>query len=113
MTAPLRLSPLAPPPVPSFVKARPGTLPGSVARGGESPGFSLDLANVQHVREARQETSSVIDGLAEALVENLQHSDTQTVGLTAAQKADLAFHLMLQIRNKLMDAYREIQQIQI
>ncbi|MEM6363965.1 MAG: flagellar hook-basal body complex protein FliE [Planctomycetota bacterium] len=33
--------------------------------------------------------------------------------LTAVQKADLAFRMMLQIRNKLMDAYREIQQIQI
>lgn len=33
--------------------------------------------------------------------------------LTAVQKADLAFRMMLQIRNKLMEAYREIQQIQI
>ena len=33
--------------------------------------------------------------------------------LTAVQKADLAFRMLMQIRNKLMDAYREIQQIQI
>lgn len=33
--------------------------------------------------------------------------------LTAVQKADLAFRMLLQIRNKLMDAYREVQQIQI
>ncbi len=33
--------------------------------------------------------------------------------LTAVQKADLAFRMLLQVRNKLMDAYREIQQIQI
>jgi flagellar hook-basal body complex protein FliE len=33
--------------------------------------------------------------------------------LTAVQKADLAFRMMLQVRNKLMDAYRELQQIQI
>ena len=33
--------------------------------------------------------------------------------LTAVQKADLAFRMLLQVRNKLMEAYREIQQIQI
>jgi flagellar hook-basal body complex protein FliE len=33
--------------------------------------------------------------------------------LTAVQKADLAFRMLLQVRNKLIEAYREIQQIQI
>ncbi|MEM9645519.1 MAG: flagellar hook-basal body complex protein FliE [Planctomycetota bacterium] len=33
--------------------------------------------------------------------------------LTAVQKADLAFRMLLQVRNKLMEAYREVQQIQI
>ncbi|MGV3483611.1 MAG: flagellar hook-basal body complex protein FliE [Planctomycetaceae bacterium] len=33
--------------------------------------------------------------------------------LTAVQKADLAFRMMLQVRNKLIEAYRELQQIQI
>ncbi len=33
--------------------------------------------------------------------------------LTAVQKADLAFRTMMQIRNKLMSAYEEIQQVRI
>lgn len=33
--------------------------------------------------------------------------------LTSVQKADLAFRMLLQVRNKLVEAYREIQQIQI
>lgn len=33
--------------------------------------------------------------------------------LTAVQKADLAFRMMLQVRNKLIEAYREVQQIQV
>lgn len=33
--------------------------------------------------------------------------------LTAVQKADLAFRMMLQMRNKLIDAYQQVQQIQI
>lgn len=132
MTTPLRISSLAPAPVPSFVKARPGTLPGSSVNSGESPGFSLDLAGIRPARETGQRTSVDIEDLAAGLVKYLQHNDamrthaasfprpvragattTEAAGLTSAQKADLAFHLMLQIRDKLMDAYREIQQIQI
>lgn len=33
--------------------------------------------------------------------------------LTAVQQADIAFSTMLQVRDKLIEAYREIQQIQI
>jgi flagellar hook-basal body complex protein FliE len=33
--------------------------------------------------------------------------------LTAVQKADMAFRTMLQVRNKLIEAYREILQIQV
>ena len=32
--------------------------------------------------------------------------------LTSIQKADLAFRMLLQVRNKLIEAYREVQQIQ-
>jgi flagellar hook-basal body complex protein FliE len=33
--------------------------------------------------------------------------------LTAVQKADLAFRLTMQMRNKLMDVYQEVQNIKI
>jgi flagellar hook-basal body complex protein FliE len=33
--------------------------------------------------------------------------------LTAVQKADLAFRMMMQIRNKLVSAYEDIQNIRI
>jgi len=33
--------------------------------------------------------------------------------LTAVQKADIAFKLMLQVRNKIVDAYNEVQAIRI
>lgn len=33
--------------------------------------------------------------------------------LTAVQKADLAFKLTMQMRNKAMDVYREIREIRI
>lgn len=33
--------------------------------------------------------------------------------LTAVQKADLAFRMMLQVRNKLVQAYQEVQNIRV
>ena len=33
--------------------------------------------------------------------------------LTAVQKADMSFRLMMQIRNKLVQAYQEIQDIRV
>lgn len=33
--------------------------------------------------------------------------------LTAVQKADMAFRLTMQVRNKLMDVYREIQDVRV
>ena len=33
--------------------------------------------------------------------------------LTAVQKADLAFKMMLQVRNKLVQAYEEVQAIRV
>ena len=73
-----------------------------------------------------------IDGFANLLVEQVQSvNNMQTDAndmvhsmltggdvneaevLTAVQKADLAFRMLLQVRNKLIEAYREVQQIQI
>jgi flagellar hook-basal body complex protein FliE len=33
--------------------------------------------------------------------------------LTAVQKADLAFRMMMQVRNKLVQAYQEVKEIRI
>jgi flagellar hook-basal body complex protein FliE len=38
---------------------------------------------------------------------------TQIEAMTSMKKADLAMRLMIQIRNKIMDAYTEIKQMQM
>ena len=38
---------------------------------------------------------------------------TQIEAMTAMKKADLAMRLMIQVRNKIMDAYTEIKQMQM
>lgn len=134
MTAPLRLAPIAPPPLPSFVKARPGTLPGTgPVTLGQSRGFSLDLARTESMNPSTRAASPLVERRRDAVADHITHvgavhsrekslqsasaagdvggDDTEV--FTAAQKADLAFHLLMEIRNKLMEAYREVQQIQI
>ena len=80
----------------------------------------------------RSEPSSGIDAFAGVLAKQVQDVNTMQVDandmvhslltggdvneaevLTAVQKADLAFRMLLQVRNKLIEAYREVQQIQI
>ncbi len=51
------------------------------------------------------------DGMVNQLLTGGDVSSTEV--LTAVQKADMAFRTMLQVRNKLIEAYREILQIQI
>lgn len=52
---------------------------------------------------------------ASAQTEKLATMETQDVHNTmiAVQKADLSFQLMMQIRNKIIDAYQEIMRIQV
>ncbi|MEM9589669.1 MAG: flagellar hook-basal body complex protein FliE [Planctomycetota bacterium] len=75
---------------------------------------------------------NAIDSFGELLVNQVQEVNTMQLdanemvhsyltggdvneaeALTAIQKADLAFRMMIQVRNKLVEAYREVQQIQI
>lgn len=48
-------------------------------------------------------------------VERLLTGETSNLAevLTAVNKADIAFDLLMEIRNKLTDAYREIQQMRL
>lgn len=51
------------------------------------------------------------DGMVHEL---LTGGDVQSAEvLTAVQKADMAFRTMLQVRNKLIEAYREVMQMQV
>jgi len=53
----------------------------------------------------------VADKAAVALASGKSKNTSET--LVAMQKADLSFQLMLGVRNKLVDAYREISRMQV
>ena len=67
----------------------------------------LLMDSLQQVNQLQQE--------ADAKVENLVtgQSDNVVEVFSAVRKADVAFSLLMEIRNKMLDAYQEIQQMRI
>ena len=85
---------------------------GSGAAGSKSTEGMGDFANllVDQVRNVNTMQTSASDQVHSLLTGG---DVNEAEVLTNVQKADLAFRMLLQIRNKLIEAYREVQQIQI
>ncbi len=89
-----------------------GGAPGARTPGGGQP---IDpaaptfkdalLQNIQHVNRLQQDATSAIEDLQSG-----ERADVEGV-LLATQKADTAFKMLLQVRNKVMEAYDEVKQI--
>jgi flagellar hook-basal body complex protein FliE len=56
-----------------------------------------------------------LQGEADQGVQRLLTGETDNVAevITAVNKAGIAFDLLMEVRNKLADAYRQIQQMQV
>jgi flagellar hook-basal body complex protein FliE len=106
MPDPLGLIPNSQPITPA---ARP-TPPGGPAGPGQAdgPGFrELLQENLQQVNQLQQDAELAIEDLVSG-----RRTDMDGVML-AKQKADVAFSMLLQVRNKMMDAYEEVKQIRV
>ncbi|MEM9083187.1 MAG: flagellar hook-basal body complex protein FliE [Planctomycetota bacterium] len=81
--------------------------------GGQSidpnaPTFKdLLMENLAKVNTLQQDATQAVEDLHAG-----ERDDLEQV-LMATQKADTAFRMLLQVRNKLMDAYQEVQQIRV
>ncbi len=83
---------------------------GSTGATGKTggPGFLDSLKSaIGNVNDAQKEAGRAVDAL--------MPGDTQDIHRTmvALQQADVSFQLMMQVRNKLVTAYEEIQRMQI
>lgn len=77
-------------------------------RAAGTPRFEDVLTrSLDHVNELDRQSQTMIAGAL------LGEDYTQAEVFTAVKKADLAFRTMLQIRNKLLDAYNELKSIQM
>ncbi len=74
--------------------------------GGESFKQML-LDSIQQVNALQQDADRSVEALATG--EDINPAEV----LTAVQKADIAFRMMMQIRNKLVAAYNEVQNIRV
>lgn len=78
------------------------------APGAQATDFkSLLVEGLQHVNSMQVEADLAVEQIMTG-----QEANAAEV-LTAVQKADLAFRMMLQIRNKMLDAYQEVKDIRI
>lgn len=81
-----------------------------VARGKEGDTVSFKgflLNSIQDVNSMQQQADQAVETLMTG-----GDADPAEV-LTAVQKADMAFRLMMQMRNKMMQVYQEIRDIRV
>lgn len=76
------------------------------AAGGQ--GFKdLLMQNIEQVNKLQEDATTAIEDLTTG-----KRDDVESV-LLATAKADNAFRLLQQVRNKVFDAYKEIQQLRV
>ena len=74
----------------------------------DGPSFADVLKNsIKEVNALQKDADQAINDLTTGKTENV------TEVLTAVEKADLAFRHLMQIRNKLLDAYEEINRLRV
>jgi flagellar hook-basal body complex protein FliE len=84
----------------------PGTKPAAGGAGGDDFAAMLrgQLEQVSRMQsEADEDLKRLMAG----------QSDSVTDVLVTARKADVAFSLLMEIRNKLVDAYQELQNMRV
>jgi flagellar hook-basal body complex protein FliE len=65
------------------------------------------MESLGEVNRLQQEAEAGVEKVATGQTENLAEV------FSAVRKADVAFSMLMEMRNKLVDAYREIQQIRV
>ena len=89
----------------SQITQRLASPPTPTAKQGEFTNVLKDF--VQNANQQHMQADKAIQNFADG-----NSNDIQSVALSMA-KADLSFRLVLEIRNKLMDAYQEIMRMQV
>ncbi len=100
-----------PTPVQRIGPISPGESLGKISKpssDSDGPSFADVMKNsIKEVNALQKEADLAIQDLALGKTENV------TEVLTAVEKADLAFRHLMQIRNKLLDAYEEINRLRV
>src|SRR5690606_35632118 len=85
-----------------------GLKPASESAGGSAKGFGdLLRDSIEKTNEAQVQADHAIRELTAGHTKNIHET------MLAIEKADTSLKLMMQVRNKVLDAYREIMKMQI
>jgi flagellar hook-basal body complex protein FliE len=83
-------------------------LPSRAAAADDGTSFRDFLVNsIQEVNSMQQAADKAVEKLATG--GDINPAEV----LTAVQKADIAFHLMMQVRNKLVQAFEDVQNVRV
>jgi flagellar hook-basal body complex protein FliE len=75
---------------------------------GDGPSFKdVLMENIKQVNDLQQDASKAIEDLTAG-----RRNDVEGVML-ATQKADTAFKMLVQLRNKMQGAYEEVKQLRV
>ena len=101
-------SPISPFSAPLSTNSLLGTLQGMPGSSSPTPTFAnMLMEQLGHANAAEQTANAAIE-------RNLTGGDiSQVEVLTEMKKADLALRMMIQVHNKVFDAYAEIKQMQM
>jgi len=92
---------------------RPASAPGGPKGAGEQAGGQggdfkkLLMENLEDVNKLQTDASEAVEDLKTG-----KRDDVESV-LAATAKADLAFRMLLQVRNKVMDTYDELKNVRV
>ncbi|MCA8922126.1 MAG: flagellar hook-basal body complex protein FliE [Planctomycetes bacterium] len=82
--------------------------PGPAQPAAASGGFVEKLGEaLEQVNSAQQQADQAVQDLASGKVEDVHDV------MLAMTEADLSFRLMLEVRNKLVEAYQEVSRMQV
>lgn len=85
----------------------PPAPPALNAGGAQQPFKNILLDALQHVNQVQHDADQAVQQLVTG--EDVNPAEV----LTSLQKADMSFRLMLQVRNKLVQAFQEVNNIRI
>jgi flagellar hook-basal body complex protein FliE len=90
-------------------------MPLSARLAGKTPGLAVGSTDFSSLlTQGIGEVNSLQGQANQAVNEMLSGGDVQPAEVyTSIQKADMAFRMLLQVRNKLMQAYEEVNSIRI
>ena len=86
----------------------PADAKGTLQTGEAGPSFADTLAkSIDEVNHLQKEADQAIEKLASGESQNVHGA------MLAVNKADMAFRMTMQVRNKIVEAYQEVMRMQV